>query len=84
MLTQNILPLQRHMKKDVKALKNVIMTVKDKMKKDTEKERQIRRRQLKNTKVRFPTHTTNDYHSTSIQPSAVRMSSDCLPKFTSL
>ena len=84
MLTQNVLMLQRRMGKDVKALKDVIKTLKDKVKKDKQKEREIRRRQLQNAKVRFPTHTTNVYHCTFIQPSAVLMSSDYLPKFISL
>jgi len=51
------------MKKDVKALK-------EKMKKDIEKEREKYRREMQNAKVRFPTHTTNVYCSTFIQPSA--------------
>jgi len=57
-----------------------IKEVKAKMKKDLEK----RRIEMQNAKVRFPTHTTDVYHSTSIQPSAVLMSSDSLPNFTSL
>jgi len=81
LLTQNMLLLQRWMRKDVK---DVIKTLKDKMKKVKQKEREIRRRELWNMKVRFPTHTTNVYHSIFIQPSAVLMSSDPLPNFTSL
>ena len=84
MLTQNVLLLQRHMEKYVKAVKDVIKTLKNKMKKDKQKERKIRRRQLHNTKVRLPTQSTNVYQSTFIQPSAVLMSSDSLPNFTSL
>ena len=74
MFTQNILLLQKHMEKEVKA----------KMKQDLEKQLEIHMREMQNTKVRFPTHTTNVYHSTFIQPSAVLMSSDSLPNFTSL
>jgi len=58
--------------------------VKAKMKQDLEKQLEIHMREMQNTKVRFPTHTTNVYHSTFIQPSAVLMSSDSLPNFTSL
>ena len=74
MFTQNILLLQKHMEKEVKA----------KMKQDLEKQLEIHMREMQNTKVRFPTHTTNVYHSTFIPPSAVLMSSDSLPNFTSL
>jgi len=77
LLTQNVLLLQRRMEKSVK-------TLKEKMKKEKQKERKIQRRELQNTKVRFPTHTANVYHSTSIQPSAVLMSSESLLNFTSL
>jgi len=65
------------MEKDFKA-------VEDKMKKALQKQREIHLSEMQNAKVRFPTHTTNVYHSTSIQPSAVFMSSDSLPNFTSL
>jgi len=65
------------MEKDVKALK-------EKMKKDLQKKREMHRAELQNTKVRFPTHTTNVYHSIFIQPSAVLMSSDSLTNLTSL
>ena len=65
-------------------MRGVIKRLKDKMKKDTKKERALHRRQLQNVKVRFPTHATNVYHSTSIQPSAVLMPSDSLPKFTTV
>jgi hypothetical protein len=64
--------------------RDVIKTLKEKMKKDLQKEREIHRRELQNSMVRFPTHTTNVYHSTFIQLSAVLMSSGSLPKFTSL
>jgi len=84
LLTQNVLLLQRRTQKDIKAVKNVIKTLKGKMKKDKQKEREIRRRELRNTKVRFPRHTTNVYQYRVIQPSAVLMSSDSLPNFTSL
>jgi len=77
LLTLNILLLQRRMEKDVKALK-------EKMKKDLQKKREMHRAELQNTKVRFPTHTTNVYHSIFIQPSAVLMSSDSLTNLTSL
>ena len=72
------------MEKEVKAVKNIMKTFKDKMKTDRKKERGIHRIQLQNTKVRFPTHTTNVYHSIFIQSSVVLMSSDSLSKFTSL
>jgi len=67
------------MEKDIKALK-------EKMKGDLKKERERHRGELLDLKVKFPTHTTNVYHSTRtfIQPSAVLMSSDSLLKFTSL
>jgi hypothetical protein len=67
------------MEKDVKAIKL-------KMRNDLKKERALHRSELLNMKVKFPTHTTRVYHSTRIfiQPSAVLMSSDSLPKFTSL
>ena len=68
------------MEKDVKAMKDVIISLRDKMKKDKQKEREMQRRELQNAKVRFPTHTTNVYHSTFIQPSAVRMSPDSYPR----
>jgi len=64
------------MEKEIKALK-------DKMKRDKKKEKEIHKRNLQNTKVRFPTHTTNVYQCTFIQPSAILMSSDSLPNFTS-
>jgi hypothetical protein len=56
------------------------------MKKNLPKERAQNKRELEKFKVKFPTHTTRVYHSTRtfIQPSAVLMSSDSLPKFTSL
>jgi len=65
------------MQKDVKAME-------DKMNKALQKQRQIHLSEMQNTKVRFPTHTTNVYHSTAIQPSAVLISSDSFPNFTSL
>jgi len=67
------------MEKDVKSIKL-------KMKNDLIKERALHRVELLKLKVKFPTHTTRVYHSTRtfIQPSAVLMSSDSLPKFTSL
>ena len=77
LLTQNILLLQRKMENGVK-------TLKDKMKKDLQKERKKHWIEMQNAKVRFPTHTTNVNHSTFIQPSAFLVSSDSLPKFTSL
>ena len=52
------------MEKEVKGLKDVIKTLKDKVKKNKQKEREIHRKKLQNTKVRFPTHTTNVYHCT--------------------
>jgi len=58
--------------------------LKDKMKKTLQKEREKQKRELQNAKVRFTTYTTNVYHSTLIQLSAIRMSSDSLPKFTLL
>jgi len=61
------------MEKEIKELKA-------KMKKDLEKQKI----EMQNWKVKFPTHTTNVYHSTFIQPSAVLMFSDSLPKFISL
>jgi len=76
LLTQNVLLLQKSMEKDIKAMKGKLERAK--------KEKERHRRSLQNTKVRFPTHTTNVYHSTFIQPSAILMSSDSLPKFTSL
>jgi len=75
---QNILLLQRRVEKDI------IKKLKEKMKKDLQKEREIRKRELQNSMVRFPTHTTNMYHCAFIQLSAVLMSSDSLPKFTLL
>jgi len=72
------------MEKEVRAVKNAMRTLKDKMKEDRKKEKEIHRKQLQNTKVRFPTHTTNVYHSICKQPSAALMSSDSLSKFTSL
>jgi hypothetical protein len=79
LLTQNVLLLQKRMEKDTKSLK-------EKIKKDLEKERERHRRELLELKVKFPMHTTNVYHSTRtfIQPSAVLMSSDSLLKFMSL
>jgi hypothetical protein len=65
------------MEKELKA-------VEDKMKKALQKQREIHTREMQNVKVRFPTHTTNVYHSTFIQPSAVPMSTDSLPNVTSL
>ena len=53
MLMQNILLLQRRVEKDI------IKKLKEKMKKDLQKEREIRKRELQNSMVRFPTHTTN-------------------------
>jgi len=61
------------MEKGIKELKN-------KMKKDLQKQKI----EMQKTKVRFPTHTTNVYHSTFIQPSVVPMSSDSLHNFTPL
>jgi len=61
-----------------------VQELKDKIKKEKLKERKIHRQQLQNKKVRFSKHTTNVYHSTSIQPSAVLMSSESLLNFTSL
>ena len=61
-----------------------VKSFKEKIKNDLQKERERQRSELQNTKVRFPTHTTNVYHSTFIQRSVVLMSSDSLPKFTSL
>jgi len=55
-----------------------VKQLKEKMRKDLEKEREQHRRQLQNTTVRFPTHTTDVYHSTSIQPSAYLLSSESL------
>jgi len=81
---QNVILLQRRMKKDVKAVKNVVKNLKEEIKKNKQKGKEIHRRQLRNAKLRFPTHTTNVYHSTFIQPSAVLMSSDSLNNFTSL
>jgi hypothetical protein len=77
LFTQNILLLQKHMEKEVKE-------VKAKMKQDLEKQLEIHMREMQNTEVRFPMHTTNLYHSTFIQRSAVLMSSHSLPNFTSL
>jgi len=61
-----------------------VQELKEKMKNEKIKTRKKNRKQLQNTKVRFPTHTTNVYRSTSIQPSAVLMSSESLLNFTSL
>jgi hypothetical protein len=72
------------MEKEMNGMRGVIKKFKEKIKKDTKKESALRRRQLQNVKVRFHTHTTNVYQSTSIQPSAVLMPSDSLPKFTTL
>jgi len=72
------------MEKDITAVKNDVKNLKKEIQKNKQKEREIRRRELRKAKVRFPTHTTNVYHSTAIQPSAVLMSSDSLPNFTSL
>jgi len=65
------------MEKDLK-------TFKEKMRADLKKEREHHRQELLNTKVRFPMHTTNVNHSTSIQPSAYLLSSESLLNFTSL
>jgi uncharacterized protein YbaP (TraB family) len=69
--------LQRRLEKDVKKLKY-------EMKKDLEKEREQHRIDPQNVRVRFPWYMTNVYCSKFIQTSAVLMSSDSLPKFTSL
>jgi len=46
-LTQNVLLLQRRIEKDVKAVKDVIKTLKGKMKKDKQKERDTQERTAK-------------------------------------
>jgi len=74
---KEMLLLKRRMDKAVKDLR-------EKMKKDLQKERERQRRELQYAMVSFPTHTKNVYHSTFIQPSVFLMSSDSLPKFTSL
>jgi len=65
-------------------MEKTVHELKEKMKKEKIKERNINRQQLQNTKVRFPTHTTNVRRSTSIQASAVLMSSESLLNFTSV
>ena len=45
-----------------------------KMQNDFKNERKINRRKIQKIKVRFPSHTTNVYHSTFIQPSTVLLS----------
>jgi len=65
-------------------MENSVTQLKEKMRKGLEKESEQHRRQLQNTTVRFPTHTTNVNHSTFIQPSAVLISSESLLNFTSL
>jgi len=80
LLTQNVLLLQGRREKDSKSLKG-------KMKKELQKDREISRRDVHDTRVRFPTHTIKCvqlYIHSFIQPSAVLMTSDSLPKFTSL
>ena len=41
----------------MKAVKGVIKSLKERMKKNNQKEREIRKRELRNAKVRFPKHT---------------------------
>jgi len=65
-------------------MENSVKTLKEKIKKEKQKERKIRSIVLQNVKVMFPTHTTNVYHHTFIQLSDVLMSSEFLLNFTSL
>jgi len=74
-LAQNVLLLESKMENDLK-------TLKEKMKKDLQKERAKHTREMRNTKVRFPTHTKCVPIYKFIQPSAFLMSSDSLPNFT--
>jgi len=65
-------------------MEKYLKAVEHKMKKALQKQREMHMSEMQNAKVRFPTHTTNVYQSTVIQPSAVLMSSDSLPNVTSL
>ena len=74
---QNVLLLQKSMEKEIKE-------VKAKVKRDLGKQKKIHRIEIQNAKIGFPTYTSNLYHSTFIQTSAVLMSSEYLSNFTSL
>jgi len=61
-----------------------VKALKEKMRKNLKKQREMHRIDLQFMKVRFPSQTANVYHSTVIQPRAILMSSGYLSKFTSL
>jgi lantibiotic modifying enzyme len=55
-------------------MENEMKKLKQKIKNELKKEKENNKRQMQELKVRFPSHTTNVYHSTFIQPSTVLLS----------